>query len=90
MNKSEFIIELCDRCKLPKTQAKNLYEEFLDILKDKLCKGEEVVFQGFGKFTLVQSKARKGYSVKSKKIINIAPVNRVKFTTALSFKHVIN
>lgn len=90
MNKNEFITALADRCDLTKVFAKEVYENFIEVLKDGLVKGEDVYLQGFGKFSLVQTKARKAYNLISKQTVKVKPSKKVKFYLSSSFKECIN
>ena len=90
MNKSEFIYEISNCCSLTKNEAKEVYEKIVDIIKDKLTKGEEVVFHTVGKLTLTQTKPRKVYSVKKKQMVKVGAIKKVKFITSTTFKESIN
>ena len=90
MNKSEFINELASECNFTKSYAKEIYESFIDIIKEQLIKGEDVYLQGLGKFSLVQTKERKAYNLVSKQMTKVKPSKKLKFYTSLSFKEFIN
>ena len=60
MTKSEFIDKVADRSGLSKKDATAAVDATLESIKDALSKGDDVVFTGFGKFTVQQRKARTG------------------------------
>jgi integration host factor subunit alpha len=45
---------------LTKTQATDAVENFLELVKDSLIKGEDILLSGFGKFNVKDKRARRG------------------------------
>jgi len=51
-------------------EAEKLVETLLEILKEKLELGEDVLISGFGKFEIKRKKSRPGRDPKTKKVIS--------------------
>ena len=60
MTKSDFIDAVATRSNLSKKDAGAAVDAVLESVKDALSKGDDVVFTGFGKFTVQNRKARTG------------------------------
>ena len=60
MTKSEFIDQVASRAGLSKKDATAAVDATLESIKDALSKGDDVVFTGFGKFSVQNRKARMG------------------------------
>ena len=60
MTKSEFIDQVASRAGLSKKDATAAVDATLESIKDALAKGDDVVFTGFGKFSVQNRKARMG------------------------------
>ena len=52
MNKFNFVKELARRLQITDTAAKAFVDEYNRLVIDKMCEGEEVKLQYFGKFVL--------------------------------------
>jgi DNA-binding protein HU-beta len=60
VTKSDFIDAVAVRSNLSKKDAGAAVDAVLESVKDALSKGDDVVFTGFGKFTVQNRKARTG------------------------------
>jgi len=60
-------------------EAVNIIETTLDIVKDTLTRGEDVLISGFGKFHIRDKKARKGRNPKTGEEITVTPRKVVTF-----------
>jgi len=49
-----------DELNLSRTAAYDVMEEFLEIMKETISGGEDIMISGFGKFCVNEKKARKG------------------------------
>jgi DNA-binding protein HU-beta len=58
LNKQEFIDRFAAKTELSKADAARAVDAFLETVTDALRQGEEVVFIGFGTFSVQQRKAR--------------------------------
>ena len=61
MNKQVFIEEISKRTNLSKQNCKLFINESINLLKDCFYKGEQIKFNGFGKFSFKHIKARLRY-----------------------------
>lgn len=86
MNKTEFVAVLAERTELKKGQVKKTIDAALELIPELVAAGESVEFIGFGSFSLIESKERKGFNPKTKEKITIAPKKVPKFKMGKSFK----
>ncbi len=61
-------------------QAQEIVDAILDIIKERLRRGEKVLLSGFGCFRVVERKARRGADPRSGRPITIAARKAVKFS----------
>ncbi len=52
MTKSEFVDQVADRAGLSKKDAADAVDAVLETIEDALKRGSEVIFSGFGKFSV--------------------------------------
>ena len=89
MTKSDLIDIASKEVNITKTEAGELFEAFLEGIKDALRRGDKVTLIGFGSFSVSERKARKGRNPKTGEPIDI-PASRVpKFTPSETFKKAI-
>ena len=50
MNKGEFVEALADRMDVSRAQADRALSAVLDLITERMAKGEKVAFTGFGSF----------------------------------------
>lgn len=58
---------------LNRKESLELVEGLLDIMKDTLTQGEDLLISGFGKFSVRQKKARLGRNPQTKENLILAP-----------------
>jgi DNA-binding protein HU-beta len=90
MNKNDLIEHIAQEYELTKTFAKDLVENLFEKISDTIHKGDEVSIFGFGKFKLVDRKARKGRNPQTGEAIKIAASKNVKFEQAKGMKERVN
>ncbi len=66
MNRRELSLELAQRLKISHRQAAFLVENFFDLLKEFLARGEKVSFQGFGTFGIKELPPREFFHLPKK------------------------
>ena len=71
-------------------EAEKLVNDMLDMIKDKLEKGEDVLITGLGKFELHSKKSRPGRDPKSKKDYEISARNVVTFHPSKIWRDELN
>ncbi len=79
LKKTDIIKSIQDRLGFSKEQAAALFESTLELIKQSLEKGEEVKISGFGKFYVIEKKARNGRNPQTGKPMIIAPRRVVSF-----------
>ncbi|UCE54705.1 MAG: integration host factor subunit alpha [Desulfobacterales bacterium] len=60
LTKAKIIDDIHNQIGYPKNRSAELLEILLEIIKDSLGKGEDVLISGFGKFCVKQKKERRG------------------------------
>ncbi len=80
MTKSEFVDQVADRAGLSKKDAADAVDAVLETIEGALRRGSEVVFSGFGKFSVSDRSAREGRNPATGEKIQIAASRVPKFT----------
>ena len=86
MTKAEVVAKVAEEIKISKTAAGKALALITDSIAQAMRKGEKVTFVGFGTFSVVQRKARKGRSPRTGKEIKIAAKKAPKFTAGSALK----
>jgi DNA-binding protein HU-beta len=86
MTKAEFVDKLAEKGEITKKQASEAIELIFSTLSDVLVAGEEIAIPGFGKFSVIDRKARTGLNPQTKKKIKIPAKKAPKFTGAKALK----
>jgi integration host factor subunit alpha len=81
MTKADIIEVITMKLNMTKVEAGDVFESFLDIVKETLEKGEDIKIIGFGKFVIHQKKDRLGrnpqtgepMTISSRKILTFKP-----------------
>ena len=60
LTKAHIIESIHDQLGLPKKNCSEIFETLLDIMKNSLANGDEVLISGFGKFCVKDKKERRG------------------------------
>jgi DNA-binding protein HU-beta len=90
MNKNDLIEQISEEYELTKTFARDLVDNIFGKISESVQKGDEVSIFGFGKFKLVERKARKGRNPQTGEAIKIAASKNVKFEQAKAMKELVN
>ena len=90
MNKNDLIEHIAQEYELTKTFARDLVDNVFQTITETVQKGEEVSLFGFGKFKLVERKARKGRNPQTGEAIKIAASKSVKFEPARAMTALVN
>jgi DNA-binding protein HU-beta len=86
MTKLELVDKMAKDAKVTKAAAAKALDSFVDGVKKALKKGEKVTLIGFGTFSVVQRKARKGRNPQTGKEIKIAARKAPKFSAGKALK----
>ena len=86
MTKADIIAKLAEEIKISRKAAGQTLALVTDSVAQAMRKGEKVTFVGFGTFSVVQRKARKGRNPQNGKEIKIAAKKAPKFTAGSTLK----
>jgi DNA-binding protein HU-beta len=89
VTKSEFVDQVAARANLNKKEAGDAVDAVLGTIEDTLRRGGEVVFSGFGKFSVADRSAREGRNPSTGERIQI-PASRVpRFSAGAGLKKIV-
>lgn len=81
---------LSDNLGYSKNQAQGVVQKLLEIIKETLSSGEELLISGFGKFEVKQKRRRKGRNPASGEDMILEPRNVVTFKCSGCLRRKIN
>jgi DNA-binding protein HU-beta len=90
LTKSEFIDQVAERAGLSKKDAGEAVDAMLSTIEDALKRGSDVVFSGFGKFSVSHRAAREGRNPATGQKIQIAASRVPKFSAGAGLKKAVN
>jgi DNA-binding protein HU-beta len=90
LTKSEFIDQVADRAGLSKKDASDAVDAVLATIEGALSRGSDVVFSGFGKFSVSERGAREGRNPATGEKIQIKASKVPKFTAGAGLKKAVN
>jgi integration host factor subunit alpha len=90
LTKEKLIILLQDRLGLTRQESRQVLERLLEIIKNTLAQGEDLLITGFGKFSVKHKKARRGRNPQTKEDLILAPRKVVLFKTSGVLRNRIN
>jgi DNA-binding protein HU-beta len=79
MNKKEFIGAVAAKAALTQKETKKVVDAIVKTVEDAIGKGDKVALLGFGTFTTVEKKSRKGINPKTGEPMTIPAHKVVKF-----------
>jgi integration host factor subunit alpha len=90
MTKVDLVSAICLQANLPRSEASELLEELLGIVKDTLESEEEVKVTGFGKFEVKRKSERLGRNPQTGERLTIDPRKIVTFKPSGMLKDRMN
>lgn len=90
MNKTDLINTISERSDLSRVEIESIVDEFLQLIEDKVLKGEEVKLSNFGVFYKKARLARKGTNPSDGSPIIIPANNTVGFRPSKILKEKFN
>lgn len=90
MNKTDLINTITERSDLSRVEIESIVDEFLQLIEDKVLKGEEVKLSNFGVFYKKARLARKGTNPSDGSPIIIPANNTVGFRPSKILKEKLN
>jgi len=89
MTKSELIDKIASGVGLNKADATKALDTTLNSIRASLKKGQKVTLVGFGTFSVVKRKSRKGRNPRTGDVINIPAAKTPKFTSGKALKDAV-
>jgi DNA-binding protein HU-beta len=89
LTKSEFVDQVADRAGLSKKDAADAVDAVLETIESALKRGSDVVFSGFGKFSVSNRSAREGRNPATGERIYIQASRVPKFSAGASLKKAV-
>ena len=89
MTKVELVTKIANDAKISKAAAEKALNSFTKNVTDTLKKGEKIPLTGFGTFSVVARKARKGRNPQTGNDITIPATKVVKFKTGKNLKEAV-
>lgn len=90
MTKDKIINEVYTKLGLKKSNARQVVETLLDIMKRTLEDGEDLLISGFGKFVVKDKKARRGRNPQTRRDLQLRARRVVVFKTSGILRRKIN
>ena len=90
MTKAELVAKIAEQHEFTRVFARELVDGIFDDIEAAVKSGGEVSIFGFGKFKLVERKARKGRNPQTGEPVKVAASKSIKFTPARSLKESLN
>ena len=90
MTKAEIVRLLIDKSGLPRREAAQAVEIFLDSIKEGLKNGEKVSLVGFGTFTVKGKNSRNGRNPRTGELIHIPNKKVACFRPGKAFREAVN
>ena len=90
LTKEKIINSIYDQVGLSKNQSQNIIERLLEIMKQALEKGEDVLVSGFGKFVVKEKSSRRGRNPQTSEELQLRARRVVVFKTSGVLRDKIN
>lgn len=90
LTKTTMAEKLTEKLDLPTDKAQKALEILLDIMKETIINGEEIMISGFGKFHVNEKKARKGRNPATSSEMILAARKVVTFNCSGKLKEKLN
>lgn len=89
MNKAQLIDKLSQRTQMTKAQSELMIDATVEIIQKTVAKGEEVKLVGFGTFSRLNRKGRKGRNPKTGEQVEIPGGKVPRFKPGKDFKSLL-
>jgi len=86
VTKKEIVDELRDQMEMTRKDAETVLESALEIIKEELEQGRSVMILGFGEWSVLTKRARKGRSPKTGEALTIKGRKVVTFKSSQTLK----
>ncbi len=88
--KAEIIKSIQDQTDFTQKKSADIFESLLEIVKQSLENGEDVMVSGFGKFSVDKKNARKGRNPQTGESVMLEPRRVVTFKSSRKLKKFLN
>ncbi len=88
--KAELVSIVCDKCSFPRYESFQIVEQFFQILKETLEKGEKVKISGFENFIVREKRPRKGRNPQTGKEVIISGRRVLTFRPSANLRKAVN
>lgn len=89
VTKNKFIQHLAEKLTIPKKQAGEFLDTFVETVMHAMKRGDKVNLSGFGIFKVAHRKARMGRNPKTGESIHIKASKKAKFTPSKVLKEAV-
>lgn len=89
VNRKELVAEIAERAELEKKKADEILQHTIEIITQKVAKGEQIAIPGFAKFARVDRKARMGRNPATGETIKIKASRKARITPLKAFKEAV-
>ncbi|MCJ7540944.1 MAG: integration host factor subunit alpha [Desulfobacterales bacterium] len=90
LTKAQIVESIQNQTGFPRNKSSELVEIILEIIKRTLASGEDVLASGFGKFSVMEKRARKGRNPATGEDIMLEPRKVVTFKCSGTLRGMIN
>lgn len=90
LTKAELIDRIYNSTELPRTRSSELVDALLEIMKETLENGEDILITGFGKFCVKEKRQRRGRNPHTGEQVMLKPRRVVTFTCSGILRKKIN
>jgi integration host factor subunit alpha len=90
MTKMDITESVCDKLGIMKKESLHVVESVIDIIKEELAKGNDVMISGFGKWTVKAKKKRKGRNPQTGEAITIDARKVITFKPSTVLRDKVN
>lgn len=89
MNRRELVLALAERSEMDRKTTDAVLVNLVDIITERVSKGEPVMISGFAKFARVDRKARMGRNPQTGEPVKIKASRRARITALKTFKDAV-
>jgi len=90
LTKENIIDTVYAETQLPKSRSRDVVEQLLEIMKDTLAQGDDLLISGFGKFMVKSKAARRGRNPQTRADLQLRAHKVVVFKTSGVLRKSIN
>ena len=90
MNKQELVSKVAKEVGITQKSTQEVIDATVDTIMETVKKGDKVTLVGFGTFTFIQRKARKGRNPQTGKPMNVPARKSPKFSPGKEFRQRVN